>query len=42
MVVVMENAVRLPGLPEVTLEGDAGVVNDAVVVGVQQNDGKWN
>ena len=40
--VVMENAIWLPGLPEVTLESNARVVNDSVVVGVQQNDGEWN
>ncbi len=42
MVVVMEDTVRLPWLPEVPLEGDAGVVDDAVIVGVQQNEGEGN
>ena len=42
VVVVMEDTVWLPGLPEVPLEGDAGVVDDAVVVGVQQDEGEGN
>ena len=44
VVVVVEDAVGLPRLPEVSLEGDAGVVDDPVVVGVQQNHGErnWN
>ena len=44
VVVVVEDAVRLPRLPEVSLEGDAGVVDDPVVVGVQQDNGErnWN
>ena len=36
--VVVEDAVRLPRLPEVPLERDAGVVDDAVVVDVRQGD----
>ena len=36
----MEDAVRLPRLPEVPLEGDAGVIDDAVVVGVDQHHGE--
>ncbi len=37
VVVVVEDAVGLPRLPPVVLEGDARVIHDAVVVGVQQN-----
>lgn len=40
--VVVEDAVRLPRLPEVPLERDAGVVDDAVVVGVDQHHGERN
>ena len=35
MVIVMEDAIRLPRLPPMTLEGDAGMINDAMVIGVQ-------
>ena len=42
MVVVVEDAVWLPGLPPATLEVDPGVVNDAVVVGVQQDGAEGN
>ena len=37
VVVVVEHGVGLPRLPPLPLEGDAGVVDDAVVVGVQQD-----
>lgn len=37
MVLVVEVGVRLPRLPPLRLEVDAGVVDDAVVVGVQGN-----
>ena len=37
MVVVVEDGVRLPGLPPLPLEGDPGVVQDAVVVRVHQD-----
>ena len=37
VVVIVEDAVRLPGLPPEALEVDPGVVNDAVVVGVHQD-----
>ena len=33
----MEDAVRLPGLPPECLEGDPGVVNDAVIVNVEEH-----
>ena len=36
MVVVMENAMRLPRLPPVSLEIDAGMVDDTVIVDVSQ------
>lgn len=38
MMIVMKDAVRLPGLPPVSLEVDPGVVNDAVVVNVGEQD----
>ena len=37
VVVVVEDAVRLPGLPPESLEGDPGVVNDAVIVNVEEH-----
>jgi hypothetical protein len=37
VVVVVEDAVGLPGLPPLPLEVDSGVVDDAVVVSVQQD-----
>lgn len=37
VVVVVEHGVGLPRLPPLPLEGDAGVVDDAVVVRVQQD-----
>lgn len=43
MVVVVENASWLPWLPPVGLEIDSRMVDDAVVVGVEQQDrdGDW-
>jgi hypothetical protein len=43
MVVVVEDAMRLPWLPPVGLEIDSRMVDDAVVVGVEQQDrdGDW-
>lgn len=35
VVVVVEDAVRLPWLPPVRLESDAGMVDDAVIVNVR-------
>ena len=37
VVVVVEDGVRLPRLPPLPLERDAGVVEDAVVVRVNQD-----
>ena len=37
VVVVMEDAVRLPRLPPESLEGDPRMVNDAVIVNVKQH-----
>ena len=37
VVVVVEDGVRLPRLPPLPLEGDAGVVEDAVVVRVHED-----
>ena len=37
VVVVVEDAVGLPGLPPAALEVDPGVVDDPVVVGVQED-----
>ncbi len=37
VVVVVEDAVGLPGLPPVALEVNSGVVDDAVVVRVHQD-----
>ena len=37
MVVVVEDTVRLPGLPPESLEGDPGVVNDAVIVDIEEH-----
>lgn len=42
VVVVVEDAVRLPGLPEGPLEVDPGVVDDAVVIGVEEDEGEGN
>ena len=38
VVVVMEDAVWLPGLPPQRLESDAGVVDDAVIVDIEQHE----
>lgn len=38
VVVVVEDAMRLPWLPPVGLEIDSRMVNNAVVVGVEQQD----
>lgn len=38
MMVVVENTVRLPRLPPVSLEIDSGMVDDSVVVDVSQQD----
>lgn len=38
VVVVVEDAVRLPWLPPVGLEIDSRMVDNAVVVGVEQQD----
>ena len=38
MMVVVEDAMRLPWLPPVGLEIDSGMVDDSVVVGVEQED----
>lgn len=40
MMVVVEDAVWLPGLPPSTFESDAGMVDDAMIVGVQQHETK--
>ena len=37
VMVVMEDAVRLPGLPPERLKGNPGVVNDAVIVNVEEH-----
>ena len=37
VVVVVEDTVRLPWLPPESLEGDTGVVNDAVIVNVEEH-----
>ena len=37
VVVVVEDTVRLPRLPPEGLEGDPGVVNDAVIVDVKEH-----
>jgi len=37
VMVVVENAVWLPGLPPLALESDAGVINDPMVINVQQH-----
>ena len=37
VVVVMEDAVWLPGLPPESLEGDPRVVDDAVIVNVEEH-----
>jgi len=36
--VIVENGIGLPGLPPVSLEVDSGMIDDAVVVGVQSDD----
>jgi hypothetical protein len=36
MMVVMKDAVRLPGLPPMSLESNARVVNYAMVISIQQ------
>ena len=38
----MEDAIRLPGLPELALEVDARMVDDAVVIGVHQDERERN
>jgi len=40
VVIVMENTVRLPGLPPGSFESDPGVVNDSVVIGVHHYHGE--
>ena len=42
VVVVVEDGVRLPRLPPLPLEGDTGVVEDAVVVRVHQDRAEWH
>ena len=42
MVIVVEDAVRLPGLPPAALEVDPGVVDHPVVVRVQEDRAKGN
>jgi len=37
-VIVVEDAIRLPRLPPAPLKVDAAVVDDAVVVGVDQDE----
>jgi len=42
MVVVVEHAIRLPGLPPLRLESDSRVLNDTVVVRVKSQSVKRN
>ena len=42
VVIIVEDCVRLPRLPKVALERDARVVEDAVVVGVHQDEAERN
>lgn len=37
MMIIMENSVRLPGLPPLCFECDSRMVNDAMVVSVHEN-----
>lgn len=42
MMVIMENCIRLPWLPPLRLEGDARVIDNSMIIGVQQNSIKEN
>lgn len=42
MMIVVEDGIGLPWLPPLCLEGDARVVDDCMVIGVQQHGIEWN